>query len=81
MRVRTVLEQEDLIGGAVSRDLLRVEGNMAADVDEHCRLRLVLLGLAFKVLERHAQVFLVAVDELHLGAGAHGGKRGRRERV
>ena len=66
---------------AVGGDLLRLERDVAADVDEERRLGLVLLGLLLEVGERHAEVVAVAVDELHLGAGADRGERRRHERV
>ncbi len=81
MRVRAVLEQEDPVVSAVGGDLLGLERDVAADVDEERRLGLVLLGLALEVVERHAEVVAVAVDELHLGAGADRRKRRRHECV
>ena len=50
---------------AVRRDRLRLEREMAADVDEERRARLVALRLGLEVGERHTQVLAVAVDELH----------------
>ena len=81
MRVRAVLEQEDPVLRAVGRDLLGLERDMAADVDQDRRLGLVLLGLALEVGERHAEVVAVAVDELHVGARADRGQRRCHERV
>ena len=76
-----VLEQEDPVRAAVGGDPLGVEGDVAADVDEDRRLRLVPLGLALEVLEGHAEVRAVAVDELDLGAGGDRRERRRHEGV
>jgi hypothetical protein len=76
MGVGAVLEQEDPVGAAIPGDPLRVEGDVAADVDEDRRPRPVALGAALEVLERHAEVLAVAIDELDLGTG--GDRRQRR---
>jgi len=49
--VGAVLEQENSLGSAVLGDALDVESDVAADVDEHGRSRLVPLGPALEVLE------------------------------
>ena len=54
---------------AVRGDLLDVERDVAADVHEEDRVRLVLVRLALEVVERHAEVVPVAVDELDAPAG------------
>ena len=54
---------------AVRGDLLDVERDVAADVDEEDGMRPVLVHLALEVVERHAQVVPVAVDELDAAAG------------
>ena len=79
--VGAVLEQEDPVVAAIGGDPLRVEGDVAADVDQDRGPRLVLLGLALEVLERHAEVLAVAVDELDRGAGADRGQGRRHEGV
>ena len=79
--VGAVLEQEDPVVAAVGGDPLGVEGDVAADVDEDRGARLVPLGLALEVLEGHAEVLAVAVDELDLGAGADRRQRRRHEGV
>ena len=81
MRVGAVLDQEDPVLGAVGGDLLDLERDVAADVDEERRPRLVLLGGALEVGERHAQVVAVAVDELDLRARADRGQRRGHEGV
>ena len=81
VRVGAVLEQEDPVLAAVGGDAVGVEGEVAADVDEDRRLRLQALGLCLEVLEGHAEVGAVAVDELDLGAGLDRGERGRHEGV
>ena len=58
-----------------------VEGEVAADVDEDRRPRLQSLGLGLEVLEGHAEVVAIAVDELDLGAGLDRGQRRRHEGV
>jgi hypothetical protein len=77
VRVRAVLEQHDPLRAAKLRDALRVECEVAADVDEEDRLRAMDVHLALEVLERHAEVFAVAVDELDARArGDRGQRRG-----
>ncbi len=66
---------------AVRGDPLGVERDVAADVDQERRSRLVPLGGALEVRERHAEVLAVAVDELDLGARPDRGQRRRHERV
>ena len=66
---------------AVGGDPLGVEGDVAADVDEDRRPRLEPLGLALEVLERHAEVLAIAVDELDFGARPDRGERRRHEGV
>ena len=48
---------------AVAGDPLGLEREMAADVDEHRGPRPVALGLGLEVVEGHAEVVAVAVDE------------------
>ena len=79
--VGAVLEQEDAVLAAVVGDPLDVEGDVAADVDDHRGARPVLLGLALEVLEGHAEVVAVAVDEDRLAARVDDGERRRHEGV
>ena len=81
MSVGAVLEQEDPVGTAVLGDSLRLEGDVAADMDEDRGLRPVLLSLRLKVVEGHAEVVAVAIDELDRGAGVDRRQRGRHEGV
>src|SRR3954454_8349152 len=81
MRVGAVLEQEDSLGPAVLRDPLDVEGDVATDVDEDRGPRAVPLGFEPEVLERHAEVLAVAVDEYGLAAGMDDRERSRHEGV
>ena len=67
-RVGAVLDQDDPLGAAERRDPLDLEGDVAADVDEDHRGGLVLVHLPLEVVERHAEVVAVAVDELDLRA-------------
>ncbi len=67
--VRAVLDQRDPLGTAVGGDLLDVERDVAADVHQENGMRLVLVDLALEVVERHAEVVPVAVDELDPAAG------------
>ena len=61
--------------------LLDVERDVAADVHEHRGVRSVLQRLALEVVERHAEVLAVAVDELDETAGRLDRERRRHERV
>ena len=70
MGVRAVFDQEDPFCFTERRDPLYVEGDVAADVNQHHGLWLVLGDLRLKVIERHAEVLAVAVDEDDVGAGA-----------
>ena len=79
--VGAVLEQEDAVLAAEGGDPLGVEGDVAADVDEDGRARLVLVRLALEVLERHAEVVAVAVDELDLAPAFDRRQRRRHEGV
>src|SRR5205823_1832034 len=79
--VRAVLDQEDIVVGTPGGDAVRVEGDVPADVDEDNRARAVLLGLYDEVVERHAEVFAIAVDELDPRACRERGERRRHERV
>ena len=62
-------------------DRLALERDVAADVDEHARARLVLGDRGLDLDERGAQVVSVAVDEDRLAAGGHDRERRRHERV
>ena len=81
MRVRAVLDQGDALASAERGDPLDVEGEVAADVDEEDGARAVLMHLALEVVERHAQVVAVAVDEFDARPGVQRGQRRRHERV
>ncbi len=81
MGVRAVLDQDDSFGAAELDDLVDLERDMPADVDEEDRRRLVLVHLALEVGERHAEVVAVAVDELDPRARLEDGERRRHERV
>ena len=63
VRVGAVLDQEDPLGGAQLRDLLHLEGDVAADVHEERGLGPVAAQLRLDVAQRGAQVVAVAVDE------------------
>ena len=75
VRVGAILEQEDPVLAAVGGDPLDFEGDMTSDVDDHRGARPVLLGLALEVLEGHAEVVAVAVDEDRLTARVDDGER------
>ena len=77
----TVLEQEDPVVLTVGGDPLRIEGEMATDVHEDRRPRLQPLRLGLEILEGHAEVAAVAVDELDLGPRVDRGERSRHEGV
>ena len=62
--VSAVLDQENPLGSAELGDLLDVECDVSADVDEDRSARLVRSGLLLEVFERHAQIGSVAVHEL-----------------
>jgi hypothetical protein len=79
--VGAILEQEDPVLAAVLGDALGLEGDVAADVDEDRGLRPVLLCLRLEVVERHAEVVPVAVDELDSGTGIDRRQRRCHERV
>ncbi len=79
--VGAVLDQEDAVLAAVGRDALAVEGDVTADVDEPGGGRPVALGLLLEVLEGHAEVLAIAVDELHPRARVQRGERRGGERV
>ncbi len=79
--MRAVLDQDDSLRAAISGDLLDVERDVTADVDEEDRMRLVRVRFALEVLERHAEVVAVAVDELDAAAGGLDGERGGHEGV
>ena len=81
MRVGAVLDQDDPLGAAELDDPVDVERDVAADVDDHHRGRLVLVHLPLEVVERHAEVVAVAVDELDLRAGRDDRERRGHERV
>ena len=68
VRVRAVLDQEDPFGRQQLGDLLDLERDVAADVDEERGPRPVACDLRLEVGERHAEVVAVAVDELDAGA-------------
>ena len=70
VRVCAVLDQDDPLAPAELGDLVGLEGEVAADVDEEDRARLVLAHLALEIFERHAKVVAVAVDELDVRAPA-----------
>src|SRR3989442_864274 len=59
----TILDQEDPLVSAAGGDLLHLEGQVTADVDQHHCSRTVLPYLALQVVEGHAQVIAVAIDE------------------
>ena len=81
MRVGAVLEQEDAVLAAVGGDPLALEGEVAADVDEHRRARAVTLRLGLEVLEGEAQVVAAAVDEHGAAARGQDGQRRGHEGV
>ena len=81
VRVRAVLEQDDPLAPAELGDLIGLEREVAADVHEEDGARLVLAHFPLEVLERHAEVVAVAVDELDLRAGADRRERCRHEGV
>ena len=68
--MRAIFEQHDSLVAAESGDLLDLERDVAADVNEDRSVRLVLPRLALEVLERQAEVVTVAVDELDVRATA-----------
>ena len=61
---------DDPLAAAELRDPLGIEGDVAADVHEERRPRPVLVHLPLEVVERHAEVVAVAVDELDARARA-----------
>ena len=63
MRVRAVLDQDDPFALAELGDALDVERDVPADVDEEDGTWPLGGHLALEVVERHAQVLAVAVDE------------------
>ena len=79
--VGAVLEQEDVVGRAVLGDPLAVECDVAADVDEDRGAGLQPVGRALEVVEGHAEVLAIAVDELDLGPRPEGRQRCRHEGV
>ena len=81
MRVGAVLDQDDPLGVAQLDDPVDVERDVAADVDEEDGGRLVLVHLPLEIVERHAEVIAVAVDELDLRADLDARERRRHERV
>ena len=81
MGVGAVLDQEDALVSTQLRDPLGVERDVTADVHEERGARSVLRDLALEVLERHAEVIAIAVDELHARPGADRGERRGHERV
>ena len=81
MRVRAVLQQEDALRPAQLGDALGVERDVSADVHQDRRARPVLHDPALEVLERHAEVLAVAVDELHAPARLQHRQRGGHEGV
>jgi hypothetical protein len=81
VRVRAVLDEEDPLGAAELRDRLDLEGDVPADVHDDGRPRPVARDLRLEVGERHAEIFAIAIDELHLGTRVQCGQRGRHERV
>ena len=81
MGVGAVLEQEDPVLAAQPGDLLALEREMAADVDQEAGARAVLLDLRRDVLGRRAQVLAIAVDEDGPAPGGDDGQRRRHERV
>ena len=81
MGVGAVLDQEDPFGAAELGDAIAVEGDVAADVDEHRRPGPVLVHRTLEIGEGHAQVFAVAVDERDAPAGVQHGQRGGHEGV
>ena len=76
-----VLEEDDPFAPAELRDLVGLEGQMAADVDEEDRARLVLAHLPLEIFERHAEVVAVAVDEFHVRPRVDRRKRRRHEGI
>ncbi len=79
--VGAVLEQDDPLGPAELDDPVDVERDVAADVDDHRRRRLVQRDLPLEVVERHAEVGAIAVDELDPRAGRQHRERRGHERV
>src|SRR5262249_18359451 len=74
--MREVLDQHDPFAPAQLGDPIHLEGEMAADVDEDDRPRPVLVDFALEILEGHAEVVAVAVDELDVRPGVDG-RQGR----
>ena len=68
--VGAIFDQKNSFGLAERGDPFNVEGDVATDVNQHHGLWLVLGDLRLEVIERHAEVLAVAVDEDDLGAGA-----------
>ena len=79
--VRAILEQDDSLAPAEGCNLLHLERDVAPNVYEHRGVRLVLMRFALKVLERHAEVIAVAVDELDRPARGLDRERRRHECV
>ena len=81
VRVRAVLEQDDPLGAAQLGDPVDVEGDVTADMDDHRRRPARAVHLPLEVVERHAEVVAVAVDELDPGAGGEDRERRGHEGV
>ena len=79
--VRAVLDQEDALSSAELGDLLDLEGDVPADVDDERGAGTVPPRLLLEVGERHAEVVAVAVDELDVRSRSQGEERRRHERV
>ena len=73
--VGAVFDQEDPLGPAELGDPVDVERDVAADVDDERRARLVPTYLGLEVREGHAEVFAVAIDVLDRRAGRADGER------
>src|SRR5947209_5685554 len=81
MGVRTILDEDDSALAAECGDPLRIERDVAADMDQPDRGDLMLVRGFLDGVEAETEILAIAVSKHHLAARLDDGKRRGHERI